>query len=139
MAGAHRAPAVSLRVHLETRLDEMDRRFTAALTAQDKAVQIAMIASEKAVAKAETAAERRFESVNEFRAQLADQAATFMPRAEAEQRIAALAERNEQANASLLSKFDDLKGSNRAGASSLFGYLIGGVGLILAVISFVTR
>jgi len=114
--------------HFRALLDEMDRRFTADIKAQDKAVQIAMIASEKAVVKAEIAAEKRFESVNEFRGQLADQAATFMPRAEAEQRIAALAE-----------KIDDLKGSSRAGASALFGYLIGAAGLAIAIIAFVTR
>ncbi|MDQ5822382.1 MAG: hypothetical protein M3540_13170 [Actinomycetota bacterium] len=37
-------------------------------------------ASAEAIAKAESANEKRFESVNEFRAQLTDQTATFMPR-----------------------------------------------------------
>lgn len=37
-------------------------------------------ASEKAILKAENAAEKRFESVNEFRAQLAAQTASFLPR-----------------------------------------------------------
>ncbi len=120
--------AISLRDHIQALLSEMDRRFDASLAAQDKAVQIAMVASEKAVVKAEIAAEKRFEAVNEFRGQLADQAATFMPRAEAEQRLSALAE-----------KITDLTGSNRAGANALWGYLIGAVGLVLAVAAFVTR
>lgn len=51
---------------------------------QDRAVQAALNAAEKAVTKAENASEKRFDAVNEFRAQLADQAATFMPRSEAE-------------------------------------------------------
>jgi hypothetical protein len=59
-----------------------------ALTAAETAVTKALESAEKAVVKAETAAEKRFESVNEFRAQLADQASTFMPRIEAEARIA---------------------------------------------------
>lgn len=129
MAGAHRAPAgPTWAEHFERLIYEMDRRFTAALASQDKAVQIALIASEKAVAKAEAAAEKRFESNNEFRGQLSDQAATLMPRAEAEQRLAALAD-----------KIDDLKGSSRAGASTLWGYLAGAAGLALAVAAFVTR
>lgn len=115
---------ISLREHLTVLLAEMDRRFEAAIAAQDKAVQIAMVASEKAVVKAEIAAEKRFESVNEFRGQLADQAATFMPRAEAEQRLSALAE-----------KIDDLKGSSKAGASALWGWIAGGAALVVAVVA----
>ena len=55
-----------------------------ALEAAEKAVATAMTAAEKAVTKAESAAEKRFEATNEFRGQLADQAATFMPRTEAD-------------------------------------------------------
>jgi hypothetical protein len=53
-----------------------------AFTAADRAVQAALDAAEKAVSKAEVAAEKRFENVNEFRGQLADQAATFLSRTE---------------------------------------------------------
>jgi hypothetical protein len=55
-----------------------------AFNAADKAVTAALEAAEKAVGKAEIAAEKRFDAVNEFRAQLADQAATFLPRSEAD-------------------------------------------------------
>ncbi len=61
-----------------------------ALTAAERAVQTASAAAEKAVLKAESAAEKRFEAVNEFRAQLADQQATFMPRELAETQIGEL-------------------------------------------------
>lgn len=120
--------AVSLREHITALLAEMNLRFDAAISAQDKAVQIAMVASEKAVVKAEIAAEKRFESVNEFRGQLADQASTFMPRAEAEQRLSALAE-----------KIDDLKGSSRAGANALWGYFAAAAGLAVAIIALVLK
>ena len=40
--------------------------------------------------KAEIATEKRFESMNEFRQQLSDQARTFMPRAESESQHTAL-------------------------------------------------
>ena len=55
--------------------------------AQEKQNALALTAAKEAVAKAETAAEKRFDSVNEFRGQLKDQAATFMPRAEVEIRL----------------------------------------------------
>jgi len=92
MVGQEESDGITLREHVMALLAEMDRRFEAAIAAQDKAVQIAMIASEKAVVKAEIAAEKRFESVNEFRGQLSDQAATFMPRAETEQRLSRIVE-----------------------------------------------
>jgi len=120
--------AVSLREHLTALINEMNLRFDAAISAQDKAVQIAMIASEKAVVKAEIAAEKRFESVNEFRGQLADQAATFMPRLEAEQRLLQLAD-----------KIDDLKGSSRQGAHALWGYIAAAAAVAVAVIALILR
>lgn len=55
-----------------------------ALTAAERAVATALLSAEKAVAKAEVAADKRFEAVNEFRAQLNDQATTFLTRKEAE-------------------------------------------------------
>lgn len=58
---------------------------------QAEKVALALTASDKAVAKAELASDKRFEGVNEFREQLRDQAATLMPRSEAEQRIASTA------------------------------------------------
>lgn len=48
----------------------------------------ALAASEKAIVKSEATYEKRFEAVNEFRAQLSDQTATFMPREVAEALIA---------------------------------------------------
>jgi len=128
VAGQGDPEAVSLREHLTALLNEMNLRFDAAISAQDKAVQIAMIASEKAVVKAEIAAEKRFESVNEFRGQLADQAATFMPRLEAEQRLLQLSD-----------KIDDLKGSNRAGANALWGYIAAAAAIAVAVIALIMK
>jgi hypothetical protein len=78
----------------QQRYDAQNKALDAALLAAEKAVQTALLAAKDAVDKAERAAEKRFESVNEFRAQLSDQAATFMPRLETEQRIGQLADRN---------------------------------------------
>lgn len=67
--------------------------MTTAFLAADKAVAAALESAEKAVTKAEAASEKRFESVNEFRAQLSDQTATFMPRTESTARWAAVSEK----------------------------------------------
>lgn len=89
-----------LQERYETQTKAVDAAFLAqqtamqtALTTAERAVQTALLAAEKAVGKAELASDKRFESVNEFRAQLADQAATFMPRAENETRFALISEK----------------------------------------------
>jgi hypothetical protein len=95
----------SLQERYETQTKAIDAAFVAQQTAMrtafdaaDRAVQAALQAAEKAVVKAETASEKRFDSVNEFRATLSDQAATLMPRVEAEGRLTALAERTDEAS-----------------------------------------
>lgn len=62
---------VSLRQYVDQRLADYDR-----------AVQAALASAEKAITKADIATEKRFESVNEFRATLADQQNTFLSRPE---------------------------------------------------------
>lgn len=63
-----------------------DQRFNA----QEKAVSAALAAAKEAVTKAESSAEKRFDSVNEFRATLKDQQSTLIPRIEAEVRLKAI-------------------------------------------------
>jgi len=70
---------ISLREYVDTRFD-----------AQKEAVNAALAASDRAVNKAEMASEKRFDSVNEFRAALNDSARLLMPRLECEQRFSAL-------------------------------------------------
>ena len=80
------------------RFNEADKRYEQrfiaqqvavqdALLAQEKSVSAALVAADRAVLKAEVSSEKRFDAVNEFRATLADQAATLMPRSEAESRF----------------------------------------------------
>lgn len=68
-----------------------DQRFEAT----DKAMSAALAAAQAAVTKAEVANEKRFESVNEFRAQLADQTRDLLTRREYEANHAALMRRME--------------------------------------------
>ena len=85
-----------------------------------------------AVSKAETAHEKRFDSINEFRAQLRDQQVTFMPRPEAEKSIQANAEKID----SLQARMDRNEGRGN-GLNQGWAYLVGAVGLAATVIIIV--
>ena len=133
----------TLREHTEALFASADQRYVqrftsaddavnAAFLAQKTAIDAALAAADRAVAKAETAAEKRFEGVNEFRAQLADQQRTLMPRAEADIEFRSLREKLD----ALLGRIEALtlkieradgKGS---GLQAGWLYLIGGIGLI---------
>lgn len=80
---------------VDRRQDNLDREFhehliqvrqenQLAFSNSDKAIGAALASAKEAVSKAELATERRFESVNAFRAQLSDQTNSFMPREVAE-------------------------------------------------------
>lgn len=122
------------RAHLASIIDANDRRYAARFAAQEVAMSAALAAAEKAVLKAEMASERRFEAVNEFRAQLADQAATFIPRIEAEARIA----RNTDDLAGLASRLDRYEGRT-GGVAASWGYLVGAAGVASAVVALIAR
>lgn len=63
-------------------VDTLKQHYDQRFRDQEKAVSAALASAEKAVSTANVANEKRFESVNEFRAQLTDQTATFLPRKE---------------------------------------------------------
>jgi hypothetical protein len=66
----------------EWTVDTLKAHIEALLAEKDKQIALALTSAEKAVTKAEAATERRFESVNEFRQTLSDQAGTFISRTE---------------------------------------------------------
>jgi hypothetical protein len=71
-------------------LTERDRRYEQQFEAIREATAAALASAKEAVAKAESANERRFESVNEFRAQLNDMIASLISKDVAEARFKAL-------------------------------------------------
>lgn len=101
--------------HYDTVLTERDRRYQERYEASERAVVIAlakvdkefhehlrqvreetstaMHSSDKAIAKAEVANEKRFESVNEFRAQQSDLITTFARKSEVDSQIAGIIEK----------------------------------------------
>jgi hypothetical protein len=150
----------TLRIHLMQMIGSHELRnndrFTSLeqlIAGQDKAVQIAMTASDRAVTKAETAAEKRFESVNEFRAALADNARLLMPRAESETIFKNQSGRHDSDMATVSDKLSSgltsmdgrisglrtdltqLQGKAR-GMQAGWGYAMGAVGLISMLLTF---
>ena len=141
----------TLRAHLEQRIDDLnaklDERYATqtraveraleaqqtamktALTAAETAVSKALESAEKAVSKAESAAERRFELLNEFRGQLADQATGMMPRAESMSRHEAAAEKI----ADLAAKIDKAEGRG-TGFSTSWGIVVAVFGLVVSAL-----
>ena len=101
--GKSESTDVSLKEFLLALMKERDQRYEQRFAGIDKIldkqdefaritdITVAMNASEKAILKAETATERRFESVNEFRSQLADQQITFVRKPEVDLRFKAQA------------------------------------------------
>jgi hypothetical protein len=122
----------SLKEHLIALMGEAEKRNGQRFAAQEEAVAAALQAAKEAVNKAEAAAEKRFDSVNEFRAQLTDQANTFIPRLEAEQRLGQQADRL----AELQSRMDTKEGHS-GGASKVNSGLMSVGALLIAAIAVV--
>lgn len=104
-------------------------------------VSLALAASDKAIIKAETANEKRFESVNEFRAQLNDQAASFVSRLEHNATIEGIKSEHNSAMKSIVEKFDDMKTrldkaeGRGVGLNAGWVYIIGGIAAVGTIIS----
>lgn len=124
----------SLKEYLLTLINENDRRYGQQFDSSTVVVNAALAAAKEAVIKAENATEKRFENVNEFRATLADQQRTLMPRNESELQMASLSARIKSLELSLTED----KGT-KIGESVLFSYIVGAVGIILTIIAFILK
>lgn len=83
-----------------------EKLVTAAFNATEKATSAALAAAKEAVVKAEAASERRFDSVNEFRGQLKDQAASFITRDEYSAQLKSLGDKLDAATVNFSSQLD---------------------------------
>lgn len=106
-------------------MQERERANGQRFDAQEKAVAAALAAAKEAVVKAEAAAEKRFDSVNEFRNTLKDQQQTLLPRTEATVQFRIMQERLD----SIEGRLTLIQGRNE-GASWLWGIVLGLAGLI---------
>lgn len=129
-----KAEAAADKLLLESMINALHNNFSGQIQNAKESLQVASAAQKEAVAKAEQATEKRFDAVNEFRAQLADQASRFMPRMEAE----AWSRNNAEKIDLLQSRMDRLEGRSGGMAQSwavlvaVFGMAIGAVGLVIA-------
>ncbi len=110
-----------VRAHLMALIEANDRRYADNFESQEKAVKAALAASEKAVEVAQENAEKWRSNANEWRASMTDREGRFATRSEVE----ALKERMDRS---------DGKGH---GLNAFWGYLLGAVGLVAAVLAIV--
>jgi hypothetical protein len=101
-----------------TDLSNIEKRFDLA----EKAVQQALLSADKASGKADAAMEKRFDNTNEWRGTLEDVTAKMMPRAEAQALIKAQED-----------KIEDLRGTRRAGVTSI-GTMVLGAAIVIGVL-----
>jgi hypothetical protein len=118
----------------QQRFDAQGQALTAALLAAEKAVQAALTAAQSAVSKAETATEKRFESVNEFRGALSDQARNQPSRPEVTSMIGALDDR-----VGALKEYADRASGRDHGLGISWGVILGGLAVVGMIASFVSR
>jgi hypothetical protein len=117
---------------LDERYATQTKAVDAAFDAQQIAMQTALGSAEKAVTKAEIANEKRFDQLNGFRGMMADQAATLMPRVEAEQRVSNLSDKID----ALVHRVDNSDGKG-VGLNAAWGYIVGAGGFGSGVIAVI--
>lgn len=126
---------------IEAVLEERHRYYLTMFAAQSAAVRASIEAASTAVAKAEGATDKRFESVNEFRASLTDMTARLMPRSEADQQATALGSRIDalkEAMGVLQNQLASLQAKGQ-GMQAGWTYLLGAIaaaGALFGVIAF---
>lgn len=117
----------TLKEYLESRIDGNDVRYDQRFTAQEAATKYAQ------------------EKSNEFRGSLEDIGKKQMPRTEAEAIFKALGEKTESLAKTNAEKIDALQArldrneGRSGGLSSGWGYLIGAVGLVAAIIALFAK
>jgi len=115
-------------------MDERDRRYEERFIAMDQKTSLALTSSKEAVTKAEAATEKRFDSVNEFRGSLKDQAANLLPRAEADVKFTAIAREIDE-----LKKNTNLSQGRSTGFSASWGIAVSLMLLAMALIGLLLR
>jgi len=134
----------NLRQHISNQVDQIKQALEAANKLMDarlgtldqqiksvhREIDIETDATRTAVQKAETATEKRFESVNEFRAQMADQSALFISRREVEASVNAISEKV----AAITDRINRSEGKG-SGMSQIVGWIFGAVGLVVGLIA----
>lgn len=117
-----------LRDTLSQQIIAQKEAISAALIAAKDALTAALSSAEKAIAKAEESTEKRFQSVNEFRAQLGDQQKTFVVKSEVDYRFEAVAVKLDE-----VAVWRRTVDASLTAASSKSGTIYAGLALAIAV------
>ncbi len=136
-AGTSAATDVSLREYLTALISAAESRSDARFEAMKQTVETAFHASQVAVGKAEEATAKRFDGVNEFRAALSDQAATFVSRPTIDalvEKLEAQIDRNRQ-DLDALARRIDVREGQLQGSKVTIGNLIALVTVAAAIIA----
>jgi ABC-type transporter Mla subunit MlaD len=124
----------TLRKHIDRVLCEMEKRNTARFDAIRDHIDHAFESAERAVKIASDASEKRFDSVNEFRAALEDQGRLMMPRTEVEGLIRTQDEKIDELKAQR-----NMDSGRRVGSSAIFAYIVGAAGIISLIVTIAIR
>lgn len=107
--------------------------FKVLVDSQAEKVLLALNAADKAVSKAEIATEKRFESVNEFRSSLSDQALNLVSKLE----FTAVTKGLSDKLSDLADRINRSEGKG-SGLHAGWGYIVGGIGVFAAVVAVIT-
>jgi hypothetical protein len=116
--------------------DEREDRNKERFAAAKETIAVAMTAADKAIVKAETATEKRFDSVNEFRQTLSDQATQFMPRTEYRISHEAIAEKVEGLNGRLTA-IESSKDASTKASTQYSAWILGAVAIMISLATLV--
>jgi hypothetical protein len=147
-AGADRAVTTALEAAqraLDQRASNLDKEFHEHLDQVRHETAVAFASSDRAISKAESSNEKRFEAVNEFRAQLNDQQRTFLTRIEYDGRHEALSDKVD-ANVARLAELElrvtsrlESGAGGQAATYRLIGWGFAVFGIVMSLVVFMAN
>jgi hypothetical protein len=126
---------------LQTLIDANDKNYNQRFDNVSQATSAALASADRANTKAETATEKRFDSVNEFRATLQDQQRTFIPRAEMEITLKGINDKIDINSNGLeaLRLVQSINQGTKLGITQGWGYAFGIVMTIIAILTIMFK
>lgn len=147
---AAKADLAASKEYLEAQISGLKETLIAQIVSQKEAINAALVSADKAVLKAEVASEKRFESVNEFRATLSDQQRDLATKNECDLRFKAVEDRLTESmrtrqaqieavnmRVNELSEIMREQKGRGSGLNAGWGYLVGGLGVAATIVTLI--
>lgn len=147
---AAKADLAASKEYLEAQISGLKETLIAQIVSQKEAINAALVSADKAVLKAESASEKRFESVNEFRATLSDQQRDMATKSEVDLRFRAVEDKLSESMKTRQTQIDAVSAriyelaenmreqkGKASGMTGLWGLIIGGIGAAFGIASIV--